>query len=80
MTEQNNRPTDAQLAQDLRKGALGGVGGRILEILGGIAVAVGLAAGVLLPVILAGAVLLVLHVFSLFINGRRPKARPDSGP
>lgn len=60
MTEQNNRPTDAQLAQDLRKGALGGAGGRILEILGGIAVAVGLAAGVLLPVILAGAVLIGL--------------------
>lgn len=76
MTEQNNRPTDAQLAQDLRKGALGGAGGRILEILGGIAVAVGLAAGVLLPVILAGAVLIGLGGWI----GRRPKARPDSGP
>lgn len=58
MTEQSNRQTDAQLAQDLRKGALGGAGGRLVEILGGIVLVVGLAAGISLPVILAGAALI----------------------
>ena len=41
MAEQKNNMTDRQLAEELQKGKRGGLGGRLLEILGVVVIAAG---------------------------------------
>lgn len=57
MAEQKNNMTDRQLAEELQKGKRGGLGGRLLEILGVVVVAAGAVFGGSVPAIIAGALL-----------------------
>lgn len=57
MAEQKNNMTDRQLAEELQKGKRGGLGGRLLEILGVVVIAAGAVFGGSVPAIIAGALL-----------------------
>lgn len=49
MAEQKNNMTDRQLAEELQKGKRGGLGGRLLEILGVVVIAAGAVFGGSVP-------------------------------
>lgn len=60
MEEQRRKLTDDQLAREMQKGSLGGFGGRIVGFLGWLVAAAGVIAGVSIPVIIVGALIIGL--------------------